>query len=141
MSTINVIASNHQQSLQIPPEERNMETVDEEYKRKRAWKYAGYPEFSKWMSSSNDFFLLRRFDRLNTRVLLLLQDRIVRKEEELDALDAQSRELPDDEARNDSLRYDTDSARERVLDNLSYLLKQYSKPLSADRELHSLEHR
>src|SRR5690349_8772339 len=39
----------------------------------KPWKYIGYPAFALWLSSDNDFFLIRRFDALNARVILMLQ--------------------------------------------------------------------
>jgi hypothetical protein len=64
----------------------------------KLWKYEGYPGFAKWMASSDDFFVLRRFGQMNTRVLLLMQDRIKRKEEELFNIDERTRNGPDIEA-------------------------------------------
>jgi len=51
----------------------------------------GYAEFSEWMATSDDFTLFRRFDALNIRIILRLQDRIMRTEEKLAKLDAASR--------------------------------------------------
>lgn len=45
----------------------------EEVQAKKPWKYIGYPTCSKWMASDADFFVLRRFDDLNVRVILHMQ--------------------------------------------------------------------
>jgi len=102
-------------------------SIPQEEKAKKPWKFEGYPTFSKWMASSNDFFLLRRFGTLNTRVLLMMQDKISRKELELEALDEQARVSPDDLGDSSSFRYDPWPERERLLSELKSQLKEYSR--------------
>jgi hypothetical protein len=46
----------------------------------KPWKYIGYPTFSKWMASDADFFVLRRFDDLNVRVILHMQCELLGRE-------------------------------------------------------------
>jgi len=53
----------------------------------KGWKYTGYRQFSCFIASSPDFFLVRRFDVLNARVALNLQDQLSELEERLEALD------------------------------------------------------
>ena len=91
------------------------------------WRDEGYPGFSKWMSSADDFFVLRRFGQLNIRIILLMQDRIVRKEDELAHLDQFSRGQRDRLADCSSLRSEPLPQREAILDELRCLLKEYSK--------------
>ncbi|KAF9891652.1 hypothetical protein FE257_003664 [Aspergillus nanangensis] len=69
------------------------------------WKYLGYKAFSEWSASDNDFFVLRRFSTLNTRVMLKMQDEIVRLEElaEIDRTNAQLHHPP---TNNGSFRND-----------------------------------
>jgi hypothetical protein len=69
------------------------------------------------MASSEDF-LLRRFGQLNVRALLLLQDRIVRKEELLLQIDDDARHSSDELGDSSSLRYDPRKERKRVMDEL-----------------------
>ena len=88
----------------------------------RAWKTVGYPGFARWIASSNDVFIIRRFGALNARVILLMQDQIVRKEMELDAIDF----IESQEGRNDSLRGEKGDEREHILLELKALLKEYS---------------
>ena len=97
------------------------------------WRDEGYPGFSRWMASSDDFLILRRFSQLNVRVLLLMQDRIVRKEEELVQKDKDGRQGRDEEADCSSLRYDPLPGREKILDELKSILREYSQsfPLPA----------
>ena len=50
-------------------------------------KYIGYKGLAAYMSADDDFFVIRRFDRLHSRILLTLQDRITALEEDLDLMD------------------------------------------------------
>lgn len=104
-------------------------SIPQEEKARKPWKFEGYPAFSKWMASSNDFFLLRRFGALNARVLLMMQDKISRKELELEALDEQARIGPDDLGDSSSFGYEPWPERERLLHELKALLKEYSRRL------------
>lgn len=92
----------------------------------KPWKQLGYPALSKWMSSSDDFLVLRRFSTLNVRVLLLLQDRIVRLERDLGRYDEAARQAPDEFANSGSFRLDAWEDRKSILDQLLPLLDQYS---------------
>lgn len=92
----------------------------------KPWKQLGYPSFSKWMSSSDDFLVLRRFSTLNVRVLLLLQDRIVRLERDLGRYDEAARQAPDEFANSGSFRLDAWEDRKIIMNQLLPLLEQYS---------------
>src|SRR5436190_4722652 len=101
--------------------------TSEEEKRKKPWKYQGYPAFSKWMASSEDFLVLRRFGELNARAMLLMQDRIARKEELLMRVDDEARRGPDDLGDSSSLRHEPQKEREKLVDELIPMLQQYSE--------------
>jgi hypothetical protein len=107
--------------------------VPEEERLKKPWKFEGYPGFSKWMASSEDFLIFRRFNDLNVRAMLLMQDRIARKEEELRRIDEDARMGPDDLGDSSSLRYEPQKDREKILDELIPMLQRYSK---ASRRFH-----
>ncbi len=92
----------------------------------KPWKYLGYPGFATWGASSKDAFVLRRFNAVHTRVILYMQDQIVRKEEELEALDRWCKIRPDD-IDNGTFRYDMEPRRNAILDDLRVRLKEYSK--------------
>lgn len=94
--------------------------------RSKPWKYKGYPAFSRWMASSNDFFLVRRFEQLNVRVLLFMQDRISEKEELLLTIDTCAQQSPDEVGNSGSLRDDPRQDRKDLLLELSHLLREYS---------------
>ncbi|RYP88543.1 hypothetical protein DL769_000239 [Monosporascus sp. CRB-8-3] len=59
------------------------EPTDLEVQRK-PWKFVGYKRYADFISSDDDFFILRRFSSLNVRVALALQDQISVLEEQLD---------------------------------------------------------
>lgn len=98
----------------------------QEERARKPWKFEGYPAFSAWIASSDDFFLLRRFGSLNARVLLMIQDEIVRKEDELQSIDLQSQTGPDNLGDCSSFRYEPQPRREKILQELKVLLKEYS---------------
>ncbi|KAK8085716.1 hypothetical protein PG997_006987, partial [Apiospora hydei] len=54
---------------------------------RRPWKYFGYKDLASYMASDQDFFAVRRFDRLHTRAILTLQAQLEECEERLDNLD------------------------------------------------------
>jgi hypothetical protein len=101
--------------------------TSEEEKQKKPWKFQGYPAFSKWMASSEDFLVLRRFGELNARAMLLMQDRIARKEELLMKIDEEARRGPDDLGDSSSLRHEPQKEREQLVDELIPMLQQYSE--------------
>lgn len=94
--------------------------------RPKPWRDEGYPAFSSWMVSSEDFLVLRRFDQVNTRILLLMQDRIARLEDDLLKIDATARQSPDELADSSSLRDDPQTERLIVLERLTSEVKAYS---------------
>lgn len=100
---------------------------DPHQRRASHWKDEGYPGFSKWMASSDDFLILRRFGQLNIRVLLLMQDRIASKEEELQKIDEDGRQCLDGQADCSSLRHEPLPRREKLLDELKPMLREYSE--------------
>lgn len=93
---------------------------------KRPWQYLGYPAFCEWSASDNDFFVLRRFKVLNTRVLLRMQDSISQLEEELAAIDSENSQLGISPVNNGSFRHDTVERREEILTEAHSKLKDYS---------------
>ena len=76
----------------------------------------------KWTASDDDFFVLRRFGDLSARVLLRLQDRIVKLEEDLQNIDHMCLE---NGYNNGTFRYDPIGERQLLLDELTSRLEQY----------------
>ncbi|KAJ2902169.1 hypothetical protein MKZ38_000967 [Zalerion maritima] len=95
-------------------------------RQRKPWKYEGYPAFSRWMASSDDFLVLRRFGHLNTRAILLMQDRIARKEEELEKLDTEAQYGPDAAGDSSTFRHEPIQEREEILDELIGMLRNYN---------------
>ncbi|KAI9878915.1 MAG: hypothetical protein M1830_010163 [Pleopsidium flavum] len=93
----------------------------------KPWKYLGYPGFSTWSASSKDAFVFRRFNAVHARVILYMQDQIVKKENELAYLDRCCLTCPDD-IDNGTFRYDIEPRRNILLEDLRLRLKEYSKP-------------
>ncbi|RMJ11671.1 hypothetical protein CDV36_008706 [Fusarium kuroshium] len=63
-------------------------SLSEEEIHIKPWKFIGYKGYSEFISSEDDWFVLRRFGVLNVRVALALQDEVAVLEEELKKLDA-----------------------------------------------------
>jgi hypothetical protein len=102
-----------------------------EDKVNRAWQYHGYPALSRWMASSNDFFLIRRFSPLQVRCLLYLQNRIALKGEQLNRWDRFA--MCQEPGKGNSGRINDDpealsgQPRPRILCELVPMLQEYSK--------------
>jgi hypothetical protein len=93
----------------------------------KPWKYIGYDGYASFIASEKDFYILRRFTSLNTRVALALQDQVVILEEQLKELDYgySRRSAPD--LHNGSFRCDRED-RKALLEEIAHKLSQYSKP-------------
>ncbi len=94
---------------------------------KEYWKDVGYPGFSILAGSSNDLFVLRRFSALNARVIMLMQDRIVRLEQELDEEDRACLRENGTQADSGTFRHEPRPKRLQILEELEDRLKRYSK--------------
>ena len=92
----------------------------------KPWKYAGYRSFCGFVSSDEDFFVLRRFGALSARVLLNLQDQLARLEEELEAIEQKLRQR-DKNVHNGSFRGETDEKRKNIITEAQHVLREYSK--------------
>jgi len=86
------------------------------------WDNTGYPQFTKWLASDEDFVVMRRLGQLHARVLLSKQDRIVQLEARLNFLDKE--EIISGDQNNGSFRLDAMRNKER-----SWILEK------AEREL------
>lgn len=95
--------------------------------RTKPWKYKGYRAFTRWVASDSDFFILRRFGVLNTRVLLSMQDSICQLEARLDRLDTEHSRFEAVDVDNGTFRDDPIDERRAILRQLEVDLKAYSK--------------
>lgn len=75
------------------------------------WKSLGYPELTRWMASSNDFVVVRKFTPLAVRALLLLQDDIARLERDISRMDEFSKSQPPGKGGTGSFRIDREEAK------------------------------
>lgn len=91
------------------------------------WKSEGYPNFVKFVTSDDDFFVLRRFSDLTARVLLAAQDELVELEGQLSQLDKEVAQSPDPQKRNDSFRFEALPNRLELLHEIDRKLRAYSK--------------
>lgn len=78
-----------------------------------------------WMSSDDDFFVLRRFGKVGTRVLLFMQDQIVELEEGLQRQDDWCKTAQKEYADNGTFRGDRNPQRRKIMHDLSYMLERY----------------
>lgn len=102
-------------------------TLNREDVEAKEWKYTGYRGFSSFVSSDDDFFILRKFGSLNARVILALQDEICRLERDLTALDDECSQKTGPDYHNGSFRDDLGSPRSELLIRKIYgKLKDYS---------------
>ncbi|KAK8044179.1 hypothetical protein PG993_004203 [Apiospora rasikravindrae] len=96
----------------------NQEDLDE-----RPCKYIGYKEFARYLSLTDEYFVLRRYDLLHCRILVTLQQRIAILEERLDELDEKlSRQTPD--VHNGTVRNDQPE-RQLLVEEIARELKSY----------------
>ncbi|KAH0545395.1 hypothetical protein FGG08_000536 [Glutinoglossum americanum] len=100
--------------------------ISQEEVEKKPWKYLGYQAFSQWAASDNDFFVIRRFGALNTRVILKWQDDIAKLEDELQSLDDDARRIDGPHLNNGSFRHEPIPRRSEILHESHRKLKEYS---------------
>ncbi|KXH61721.1 hypothetical protein CSAL01_07648 [Colletotrichum salicis] len=121
----------------IPAEETSLTEAEIE---EAPWKYIGYKGYSRFISSEDDFFLLRRFDTLNVRVALVLQDEIASLEEKLNELDKEYSEKTAEDYNNSTIRGDVED-RSELLEEICNKLPKYSTAPSALRYPNSMADR
>lgn len=93
---------------------------------RKPWKYVGYRGYTNLVASEDDFFILRRFDSLNIRIALLLQDEIVVLESELAKIDERTSRKDSEDVHNGSFRQDQDD-RTAVLNKIRQRILKYSE--------------
>ncbi|KAK1708091.1 hypothetical protein BDP67DRAFT_526008 [Colletotrichum lupini] len=117
--------------------EEAKETPTEDDVKEKPWKYIGYKGYSRFLSSEDNFFLLRRFDTLNVRVSLALQDEVSVLEEELDAFDSCFSKKSADDFNNGTLREDL-KERSDLVRAISKKLGRYNAFLIQQNTLRQL---
>ncbi|KAH0436420.1 hypothetical protein CcaCcLH18_04440 [Colletotrichum camelliae] len=109
-----------------PPSTIAYEKPTDEEVHHKPWKYIGYKGYSDFISSEDDFFLLRRFDELNVRIALAMQDEISQLEEELEDVDKGTMGANAPDFNNGTLRGDLEG-RSTLIKELSQKLRHYNE--------------
>lgn len=86
----------------------------------------GYPRYANDIPSDAAFCFFRRFDRLNTRIILRMQSNLSRTEKTLDRLDAHYMRRGSDVIDNGTFCLNGDDERLPVLSCAQTQLKEYS---------------
>lgn len=105
------------------PLDATQEPTEEELEKK-PWKFIGYRGFSTWMASDDDFFVVRRFDNLAARVILLLQWDISKLDSKLADLDFERKHGFGADLNNGSFECDDDD-RQDCIRSVHGKLKEY----------------
>ncbi|RSL60017.1 hypothetical protein CEP54_006973 [Fusarium duplospermum] len=115
----------------------------------KPWKFIGYKGYTEFISSEDDWFILRRFDTLNVRVSLALQDEISVLEKKLRELDEGYSQRGSLDRHNGRFRGDVEDRRaliERISDKLykynAFVLQQSklrSYPEAPKRDVDSIK--
>ncbi|KAL2842798.1 hypothetical protein BJX68DRAFT_270430 [Aspergillus pseudodeflectus] len=118
----------HTHATQSP--DRGQDTTDVEKaeklaKDKRAKKDIGYAGYVELIASADNFWIFRRFDRLNARVMLSMQDEIVDLEQNLDAVDKTAAAEAGDDVNNGTFRNDTNARRRSLVHTAREKLGNY----------------
>lgn len=92
----------------------------------KPWKYLGYRGYAEFLASDDDFLIFRRFDKLNARLALRLQDNICVLEEQLEEIDQRYSMKASKDWNNGTFRDDLKD-REELLDVLLKKLERYSE--------------
>ena len=99
--------------------------------QEKPWKYIGYRGYAEFISSEEDFCIFRRFDKLNARLCLRLQDEISDFEEQLESLDHEYSRRESEDVNNGTFRDDLEE-RDELLDILLDKVEQYSEKGKAE---------
>ncbi|EEU45428.1 uncharacterized protein NECHADRAFT_80333 [Fusarium vanettenii 77-13-4] len=105
-------------TVETPPSEEEINL--------KPWKFIGYKGYAEFISSDDDWFILRRFGTLNIRVALALQDEVSVLEEKLKKLDATYSQRGAPDRHNGRLRGDVEERR-ALIELLSDKLYKYTQ--------------
>lgn len=103
----------------------------------KPWKYLGYREYSDYIASDLDYLILRRFDTLHIRVLLMLQDEIVELEGQLAEVDKSLAAKDHIDIHNGSFREETSETRLEVVHEIERRLRNYNELFLQHAQLRS----
>ncbi|KAI1212293.1 uncharacterized protein F4807DRAFT_457793 [Annulohypoxylon truncatum] len=91
----------------------------------KPWKYIGYEGYSSFLASDDEFYVLRRFNSLNVRVALSLQDEISVLEKELSKIDEDYSRKGAADVNNGTLRHDQID-RAELLNRINPKIRYYN---------------
>ena len=77
--------------------------------------YVGYRVFSRWITTDQNFLIVRRFGALAARTALYLQDVVTQYEEQLDYLDKDGCQDGENPINNGTFRDDVSMERQRLM--------------------------
>lgn len=93
----------------------------------KPWKYLGYEEYSSFISSDDDFFVVRRFSALTARIILALQDQLCEFEEGLEKLEKSLKRFDSPAVHNGSFREEKRTDRMDLVWKINRTLREYSR--------------
>jgi uncharacterized protein (DUF983 family) len=107
--------------------EANSHDLTHEYRARKPWKYVGYRDFCAFVTSDDDFFVLRTFSGLSARVLLALQDELSELEGQLEVheKDIMAQSAPD--VHNGSFRSESSEIRLDLIREIDQKLRAYNE--------------
>ena len=92
----------------------------------KPWKYVGYMEYTRFLGSDDDLYILRQFSSLNIRIALALQDEISALDQELLEMDRQHSKKESEDVHNGTFR-DDQQDRSELIRVIAKKLRLYSK--------------
>jgi len=99
------------------------------------WKHIGYRGFCEFHASDDDFFILRKFSGLTSRVLLAIQDELSEREDELNALEAHLSSPSAKDIHNGSFRQEQSADRLALINAIDQKLRSYNELVLQHSEL------
>ncbi|KAI9172619.1 hypothetical protein HJFPF1_02126 [Paramyrothecium foliicola] len=100
----------------------------------KPWKYIGYQGYANFISSDDELLILRRFDKLNVRAMLALQDEISELEEDLSKLDTYYSAKATEDVHNGTFRDDVGD-RKSLMQRITPKILQYNELVLQQSEL------
>ena len=79
------------------------------------------------MASDDDFFVIRRFEKLGARATLFLQSKIILLEEKLKVEDLRCRNAPEEQSDSGTFRDDPIAERTKIMEEITSNLERYRK--------------
>lgn len=114
-----------------------LEDLSYQERKNQPWRYIGYRGFCKFVTSDNDFFILRRFSVLSSRVLLALQDELCELEEQLEAQEVELISQSAPKVHGGTFREEISEDRYKIIREIDQKLRAYNELVIQHSELRS----